>query len=464
MAGSPRRTRTTSRSARPARTTTPRDRLPSVRIVVPGWTSSPGSALRRRMTPAAGATITAYRRLNAAVSSSAPATSRPVCAFWSCSSVATLSAYSRWALPRSRSAFAAALRARVTAASISLKSSTASVSPARTVRPSSTTTRPITPPTLKLSVTSSFWPSVPVAVTGRARAAIVTGAMRTVTGAAAGGVGASAPLRPQWASVSASSRGRGIRFMAAVPFFLEGEGAERGRAFQVDPSHRVAVRPEHTGQLGARVRGARVHELEGAGDAFVVAPPHQRERAPRRFQPGVGRGDRRLGDGGRLVRRAHFEPDPVRQIPLQRADALDLVPSRSAPGGVAAAIEEIPRDDQRGGPVIVLTAEREVAALEPVVHRHGDAREERRGGNAARRHGGTLAGRRLPPLLTHPQRLRHCAVRGDVQREGERAARNHGDRRVEGPPQDAVERTRCRQIPLPRLAELFVPIGPLGPA
>ena len=43
----------------------------------------------------------------------------------------------------------------------------------------------MTPPTLKLSDTSSLGPNVPVATTGRAMASTATGATRTATGAVA---------------------------------------------------------------------------------------------------------------------------------------------------------------------------------------------------------------------------------------------------------------------------------------
>src|SRR5438874_1675530 len=161
--------------------------------------------------------------------------------------------------------------------------------------------RPITPPTLKLSVTSSFGPSVPLAVTGRAIASMLTGATRTGTGVSAGG-GESARPRLQAACARSSSRVRKTRFILSCSFGSSppdplslrergnlgmpgvpplriaergtggeddsgkreswGEVAQRGRALQVHVTHSVLVGRDDAVELGRGERGPGVHELD----------------------------------------------------------------------------------------------------------------------------------------------------------------------------------------------------------
>src|ERR1041385_2939639 len=270
----------------------------------------------------------------------------------------------------SRSAFSAPLRARTTAASISLRSSTASVSPARTARPSSTKIRLTTPPTLKLSGTSSLAPSVPGAVAEGAIRSTLTEATRTATASPAGG--AAARPRVHAASVSDSNTIIGVRYMCSAP--LSGRDlAERSSALQFDPANRVAVRGEDTVQLRVRVSSACIDELDGSGDPFFVTTSHQLEGAARRFEARVGRGDRRAGHDGGFVRRPHLERDPVRQVLPLGAGAIRIVAGFGFSGRVATAVEEVPRHDDRREPEIVARPERDIGPLAPVVQRPGSA-------------------------------------------------------------------------------------------
>src|SRR5437870_3653140 len=286
--------------------------------------------------------------------------------------------------------------------------------------------RPITPPTLKLSVTSSFGPSVPVAVTGRVMASMLTAAMRTGTGASAGG-GESARPRLQATTTSDSRRVRATRLMAWAPFSslgesrLEPEVAQRGRALQVDVTHGVLVSRDDTVELGRGERGPGVHELDRAGDAFLVATADELEGAARRLQAIVCRRDRRPGDGGRVVRRVDFERDPLLEIPPERPTTVYLEVGSRAAGRVPAAVEQIPRDDERRDPVVLARAEGEVGALKAVVEGERKTRQERRGRSPHSRLRGPNAGVQLPQLLTVGECVSDAAIHVDRKRQVQRA-------------------------------------------
>src|ERR1051326_2275893 len=96
-----------------------------------------------------------------------------------------------------------------------------------------------------------------------------------------------------------------------------------------------------------------------------------------------------MRDGGGLVCGPDLEGDPFLEVLPQRLAALDLEPGGGAPGGVLTSIEQVPRDDQGDGPVVLAGSEGEVAPLEPVVH-------------AERKAGQEGGGRRPPPGLPGP--------------------------------------------------------------
>src|ERR1051326_4899926 len=75
-----------------------------------------------------------------------------------------------------------------------------------------------------------------------------------------------------------------------------------------------------------------------------------------------------MRDGGGLVCGPDLEGDPFLEVLLQRLAALDLEPGGGAPGGVLTSIEQVPRDDQGDGPVVLAGSEAGVAPLDPVVH------------------------------------------------------------------------------------------------
>src|SRR5438552_3810711 len=162
-----------------------------------------------------------------------------------------------------------------------------------------------------------------------------------------------------------------------------GEDPQRGSALELHPANGITVRREDAVQLRARVSSSCVHEFDWARDAYLVTTPHQLECPARCFEACVGGGDRRSRYRRGFVRRANLERDPVREILPLGPGAIGLVAGLGPSGSVAAAVEEVPRHDDRREPEIVARAEREVGTLEPVIQRHGHAGEERRGRRTA---------------------------------------------------------------------------------
>src|SRR5438094_9584027 len=122
-----------------------------------------------------------------------------------------------------------------------------------------------------------------------------------------------------------------------------GEDAQRGSSLELHPANGIPVRGEDSVELRARVGGARIDELDGTGDPFLVATPHQLEGPARRFEACVGGRDRRSRHGGGFVCRAYLERDPVGEILPLGTGMIGLVARLGPPGRVAAAVEEVPR-------------------------------------------------------------------------------------------------------------------------
>src|SRR5216117_3483128 len=113
-----------------------------------------------------------------------------------------------------------------------------------------------------------------------------------------------------------------------------GEDTQRGCALELHPAYGVAVPREDTVELRARVRRARIDELDGSGDPFLVTTPHQLEGPARRFEACIGGGDRRSRHGGGFVRRAHLERDPVGEILPLGTGTIGVVAGLGPPGRV----------------------------------------------------------------------------------------------------------------------------------
>src|SRR2546428_8928706 len=124
-----------------------------------------------------------------------------------------------------------------------------------------------------------------------------------------------------------------------------GEDTQRSSAVELHPANGIAVRGEDAVELRARVCGARIDELDGSGNPFLVATPYQLEGPARRFEACVGGDDRRSRHDGGFVRRAHLEGDPVGEILPLGTGAIGLIARLGPPGRVTAAVEEVPRHD-----------------------------------------------------------------------------------------------------------------------
>src|SRR6266516_7460181 len=146
-----------------------------------------------------------------------------------------------------------------------------------------------------------------------------------------------------------------------------GEVAQRRRPLEVHVMDGVLVGGDDAVELGPGEGRARVHELDGTGDALFVAAAHQLERAARRLQAVVRRRDRRAGYNRGVVGGADLTHDPLLEIRSERAHTVDLEAGSRAAGRVPAAVEQVPRDDERRDPVVLARPEREVAALKAVV-------------------------------------------------------------------------------------------------
>ncbi len=216
-----------SRSATAARTTQPRAAEPTTSTGCPAGTSSCSSARRCSTTPSAGARMRAWPRLKRAARSCAAATPRCVRRFCSCSRLSTWSACSRSPRSSSRAALASSSPACASCASISVGSISASSSPRRTASPVSTAKRRTTPPTLKVSRSSSRYATTPCRRAAGKAGPRVAGATRTgVAGTVAGGL-----LRWQAArSDSASSAGNAWGLMACLPSAAPRRRRARARA------------------------------------------------------------------------------------------------------------------------------------------------------------------------------------------------------------------------------------------
>src|SRR5688500_15966016 len=195
------------------------------------------------------------------------------------------------------------------------------------------------PSILKLSAISSLGPSTPVAITGCARCSTTTGATRTDTGSLAGG--ASARPRSQAAIASVNAR-RASEWIRMVGSTSERQVTERGGTLQVDETDGVAIGREHEVQLGVRETGARVGELEGGCDAFLVATADQREGAARCVHAGTSGGDRLVRNTCSVVRIAHLELDAIGEVEARRARTIDIRGRGVAARGVAPAGEQVP--------------------------------------------------------------------------------------------------------------------------
>src|SRR5262245_22525337 len=211
--------------------------------------------------------------------------------------------------------------------------------------------RPTTPPTLKLRGTSSFGPSVPVASTGRAIASTLTGATRTRTGVTAG----SARPPEQAMADTTSSEPTHMRFIG-VPF-LWLEIAQRSRALEVDVPDGELVGGDDAVEFRGRERSSGIHELDRAGDALFVAPAHEFEDAAGRGEPIIGRRDRLVRDLGRVECGPHLQLDALGEILPLGAGPIHVERRRRAARDIAAAVEDVPRDDERRDPIVLRAPE-----------------------------------------------------------------------------------------------------------
>ena len=163
------------------------------------------------------------------------------------------------------------------------------------------------------------------------------------------------------------------------------------------------------------------------------------------------------------MRCAHLERDPVGEILSLGTGTIGLVARLGPPGRVTAAVEEVPRHDDRCEPEIVARAECEVGTLEAIVQRHGHAGEERRSRRTPGALGSVHACLHLTQLLARRKRARDGAVGGDIERQTvEHAVGDHLDGRVERSPHDPVQCPARRKPALPRLGQLLLHVGPLG--
>src|SRR5438094_832005 len=146
-----------------------------------------------------------------------------------------------------------------------------------------------------------------------------------------------------------------------------GEDAQRGSSLELHPANGIPVRGEDSVELRARVGGARIDELDGTGDPFLVATPHELEGPARRFEACIGGGDCRWRLGGGFWRRARLERVPVGESLPLGTGTIGLVAGLGPAGRVTAAVEDVPRHDDRREPEVVARAECEVGTLEAVV-------------------------------------------------------------------------------------------------
>ena len=158
-----------------------------------------------------------------------------------------------------------------------------------------------------------------------------------------------------------------------------------------------------------------------------------------------------------------FERDPLLEILPERPPTIDLEVGSRAAGRVPAAVEQIPRDDERRDPVVLARAEREVGALKAVVDGERKTRQERRGRSPHSRLRGPNAGVQLPQLLTVGECVGDAAIHVDRKRQVQRAVGDDGDRRLEGAAEDLVQGPRRGGVPLAGLREQLFDLAAIGP-